>query len=434
MILIADIFYVVNEIIQLISLVIFADLLGILRKNQIKKNRLAPSLITQFAISELFLFLYNNFDASIRIFAALLYYLGFILTIYILTGCINRKIIYLIAFFDLSISLAETSLSNILANIINKNADDISSFVMAFLQVAVLTIILFASRKNDAQRNISALEAIPRHIYIMLMSAIVCLSALSSLISFSTDNRIKKENALNSLVIILTVILLSIIVSLFLNVIAKQHFTAVSQMMEKQVELQISHYAELEKMEAEIIRFRHDYTNHLRSILSLIQMNEYSQAEEYIEKLQKVKYSATTAMFYTGNKLADALLADKSAALDNNCHIEYSGIIPSSIENIDLCVILTNALDNAVEACKEFASPCAISIFAGEQQGYFVMSIKNPTMCPYNFYEIPPTTKRESERHGMGLYNIERTVKKYNGQMKVKCENGIFNLMITLKM
>ncbi|MDE7193306.1 MAG: GHKL domain-containing protein [Oscillospiraceae bacterium] len=204
-------------------------------------------------------------------------------------------------------------------------------------------------------------------------------------------------------------------------------------MMEKQVELQISHYEELEKIEAEMSRFRHDYTNHLRSILSLIRMNEYSQAEEYIEKLQKVKYSSGTVMFYTGNRLADALLADKSASLSDGCRIEYSGIIPSTIENVDLCVILSNALDNAIEACREFKSPCAITISAGERQGYFVLSIKNPTVRSDKFYSIPPTTKSEQEKHGMGLYNIKNAAKKYNGQMKIKCENGVFELMVTLK-
>lgn len=75
-------------------------------------------------------------------------------------------------------------------------------------------------------------------------------------------------------------------------------------------------------------KFRHDYTNHLRSILSLIRMNECSQAEEYIEKLQKVEYKSGMTIFYTGNKLADAIFSEKSATLDEGCRIEYSGIIP----------------------------------------------------------------------------------------------------------
>lgn len=432
--LIENVLYIASESVELISLITLIDFLGFLYNKRKFKNNIAPSLLTYIVISVLEIFFLNYFGKTIEIITFLMYYLKFILAIGVLYCCINHKIIFFIAFMDLSISLLETSTSCILSNIIAINADDVLPSVKISIQVLVLLTILFLRKKSTAQRNMSALTMIPRHIFIMLMSAIICLSALSSLISYPTDNEIKKETTLNSIVIVLTVILLFIIASLFLNVIAKQHFTAVSQMMEKQIELQISHYDELEKMGAEISRFRHDYTNHLRSILSLIQMNEYSQAEEYIEKLQKVKYSSATTMFYTGNKLADALLADKAAALSDNCRIEYSGIIPSAIENIDLCVILSNALDNAVEACREITSPCAISIFAGEQQGYFVMSIKNPTTCPNNFYDIPPTTKSEKEHHGMGLYNIESTAKKNNGRMKVKCENRVFELTITLKM
>lgn len=432
--LVENVLFTASEGIELISLIAFADYLDILCQKNRDKNKIVFSLIIYILISALELFLLNNFGKSIRLLTVSLYYLKFILAIGILYHGINRKTIYFITFFDFSTILLETCASCILANLISKNEDDVLPFVKISVQIMAFVIILFIRKKNSNQRNMSALTMIPRHIFIMLMSAIICLSALSSLISYPTDNEIKKETTLNSIVIVLTVILLFIIASLFLNVIAKQHFTAVSQMMEKQIELQISHYDELEKMDAEISRFRHDYTNHLRSILSLIQMNEYSQAEEYIEKLQKVKYSSATTMFYTGNKLADALLADKAAALGDNCRIEYSGIIPSAIENIDLCVILSNALDNAVEACREITSPCAISIFAGEQQGYFVMSIKNPTTCPNNFYDIPPTTKSEKEHHGMGLYNIESTAKKNNGRMKVKCENKVFELTITLKM
>lgn len=72
--LIANIFYIVSEAMQLISLIIFAILLGILSKNKIKKNRLAPSLITNIAIIVLFLFLYNTSNDSISFFTALIYY------------------------------------------------------------------------------------------------------------------------------------------------------------------------------------------------------------------------------------------------------------------------------------------------------------------------------------------------------------------------
>ena len=139
-------------------------------------------------------------------------------------------------------------------------------------------------------------------------------------------------------------------------------------------------------------------------------------------------------IFDTGNGLANALLSNKSSMLNEGCEIDYSGIIPDSINKVDLCIILSNALDNAVEACNKLPSPGVISVCAANQQGYFVLSIKNPTICSENYYDIPLTTKPDKENHGMGLYNIESTAKKHDGQIKIKCENGYFLLTVTLKM
>lgn len=307
--------------------------------------------------------------------------------------------------------------------------------MMITIMTAVLIIVLYTRKKCIPQRNAAVLLTIPNYIYIMLILTLLLLNGMSSIINYRTDNTIKKENIMIAIIAILTVMLICIVASLFLNVMAKQHFTAVSQMMQEQVDLQIDHYKKLEKMNAEISRFRHDYNNHLLSILSLIQRNECSQAEEYIQDLRRSnnKSESELHIFYTGNGLADALLSDKSSALDKSCKIEYSGIIPDSIDNVDLCVILSNALDNAIEACNALTSPGVISVYATKQQGYFVLSIKNPTVCSENYYSIPPTTKTDKENHGMGLYNIENTVNKHDGQMKIKCENGSFELMITMK-
>ena len=307
------------------------------------------------------------------------------------------------------------------------------SYVTLVIQAVVLFSLIILSRKLDAKKIVPVLRIIPKRIFALLLLALVCLSAMTSLVCVNTDDYKLKSNFLIAMVILLFIIFACIVISLFINVIAKQYFTSATQLMEKQVELQISHYDSLVKTESEISKFRHDYNNHLRSILSLIRMNECAQAEEYIEKLQKIKFKTDTVLFYTGNRLADAILSDKSSALGDNCRIEYSGIIPSSIENVDLCVILTNALDNAVEACQKIQTHSVISVQASKQQGYFVLSIKNPTSCTENYNYIPSSTKTDRGQHGIGLHNVESTVKKYDGQMKIKCENGFFEIMLTMK-
>lgn len=207
-------------------------------------------------------------------------------------------------------------------------------------------------------------------------------------------------------------------------------------MMQEQVDLQIDHYKKFEKMNAEISKFRHDYNNHLQGILSLIQANDCWEAEKYIldlrDRINEVR--SELHIFDTGNRLADALLSDKASSLGEGSKIDYSGIIPDSLNNVDLCIVLSNALDNAIEACNDLPDSGVISVYATKQQGYFVLSIKNPTACTENYYTIPATAKPDKEHHGMGLYNIESTVKKHDGQMKIKCENGVFELMVTMKM
>lgn len=432
---ISNIILVMDGCVELELLIICADILGLQDKNSIHKSRIVISQIVQILIFLLLLIIKYNFGTLGIFISMILFFLKFIPAIYILYERINHKILYLMFFCDLSVTLISTSISNIVTNITENNSKIVPTYILIFIRTAVLMIVLITGRKSNRRSNAAALLTIPKYIYIMLILTLIFLSATPSLITHDTDNTIVKENLLIGIVVILAIIFLCIIALLFLNVIAKQHFTAVSQMMQKQVELQIDHYKELEKMNDKISRFRHDYNNHLQGILSLIQANECSQAEDYIldlrDRINKAK--SELHIFYTGNKLADALLSGKSSEYDEKCRIEYSGIIPSSINNVDLCVILSNALDNAIEACQKLPSPGVISVYATKQQGYFVLSVKNPTICAENYYTIPATTKTDKEQHGMGLYNIENTVKKHDGQMKIKCENGFFELMITMK-
>lgn len=432
--IIINIIHIIGEIAEILAIIVCFDFLELFKASRISISRFFLSIIAFIALTVSALYFNSNNLGNAAFVVAIVYAAKYIFVLFIICGQMNLKMIYVAILIDQIISFATFCISCFWANIFDVALEKSDPFVTFLIRIIVLSALLILKPKMNSPKTTIVLRLIPKRVYILLILSIICLSALTSLVSFNTSDVKIKESLLIVIIIILSVILTCIVVSLILNVIAKQHFTVTSQMMEKQVELQISHYEELEKIDGEMRRFRHDYTNHLQSILSLIQMKAYPDAEEYIKKIKKTAYRSGAIMFYSGNKLADAILTDKSAALDENCQIEYFGIMPTSIENVDLCIILSNALDNAIEACRELHSPCTISMSAGEQQGYFVMSLKNPTACSNSFYDIPPTTKSKKEQHGMGLYNIESTVKKYNGQMKIKCENGVFELMITMKL
>ena len=177
--------------------------------------------------------------------------------------------------------------------------------------------------------------------------------------------------------------------------------------------------------------FRHDYINHLNSINALIGEGCCSDAQDYIAKLTESTHR-NEAVFLTGNRLADAILTDKSDSCKEHADIVFDGCITDKIDNSDICIILANALDNAAEACQKCAERSRITIASQIRQGYWAMTMKNPTVSA-DSEGLMKTSKKDERNHGFGLISIEQTVKKYDGTMAVSIKDGVFELSVVLK-
>ena len=122
------------------------------------------------------------------------------------------------------------------------------------------------------------------------------------------------------------------------------------------------------------------------------------------------------------------------SAAKNSIGLMFSGMIPSSgIRNEDLCTVLSNLVDNAVEACEKLtADTKTVEIEADAVNGFFLLSVSNPVMNGVG--TGLKTTKRNKKNHGIGLKNVERTVKKYAGAMTFTCEENVFTADIRMKL
>ena len=398
-------------------------------KNTKKKN-IAYAIITYMLLSLITALCYNQEEKTYDLIAFIFYPIQYTIVILLAYRSMIWKNFYWVIFYEFLVNIFIFSITNILTNFINLPAELLSSFT-AIATNTIIIISIYSSRRKINYVHNHVKDMIPRHLYFLVLCAAICLCGLSTLNNVVTDNIYGKENIMNLIIVVFTFITGCIIVSLLVNVISKQHYSNTTAMLKKQVEIQIRHYDKLDKLNREMNSFRHDYINHLHSIYSLIKMKENDDALEYIEKLFDAKHKPST-IFNTGNKLADAILTDKADVLPKNTSIDYEGIIPSSIDNIDLCTILSNALDNAIEACRELTDSGEITISAQERQGYFVLTITNPTKHA-DFESIPTTTKTDKEHHGMGLMNIQDVARKYDGQMKTHCENGFFELSVAMK-
>ena len=305
----------------------------------------------------------------------------------------------------------------------NKTAQT-SAYLVIYL--CVITASIFVEKKSNRNIPSGFIESLNPLIYIILFIAdlAVCYE-----VDMKNDSSYYAEvsDVLKLTSTALVVGCISYIVYKYLDSQNKQQQTKV------QLEIEIAHYEEMMRRNRDVRTFRHDYKNNLSSLAILIDSGRYQEAREYINEIEDA-IETTKNRFTTGNYFADAILSDKAdQALKKGIDITFSGTLPEKgISNYDLCTVLTNALDNAVRGCAG-CEPCAVKINGIEKNNVLKIIIKNPVVKNVEIKNNSiKTTKNDSLNHGIGISNMRRTVKKYDGYISLECDNNEFKTEIGL--
>jgi sensor histidine kinase regulating citrate/malate metabolism len=181
----------------------------------------------------------------------------------------------------------------------------------------------------------------------------------------------------------------------------------------------------------------HDFKNHLNCIYNLYKYDKNNELGNYIKNL--INLTDTEKIIDTGNPVIDAVLSEKVVIADKmGIKFERELYLPSNIKikHTDLCIVLGNSLDNAIEACKRITDSSMakeIKLSMNYRDKYIIIVITNtcdkPPVRSGRFYK---SSKPSPELHGIGLQSIERTVKKYNGNMVIKYDKNMFELEIVM--
>lgn len=188
------------------------------------------------------------------------------------------------------------------------------------------------------------------------------------------------------------------------------------------------------KSDEEIRRFRHDYQNHIIIVNAYLENGDTEKAKEYLNAVN-MDFTNNNQAVQTGNFVADTILNVKqSKSLNSNICISFCGFIPPyGIEDKDLSTILSNLIDNAIEACEKVLYERIIEIDAQILGTFFVLSISNPININSTDNNLK-TTKVDKKNHGIGLKNIKRAIQKYDGVFTTEIENNKFTADIRLKL
>jgi len=202
-----------------------------------------------------------------------------------------------------------------------------------------------------------------------------------------------------------------------------------------QKELIATHYMEVENMYKKMRGWRHDYRNHIQTMKAYAAAQDWASICEYLEKLD-TDLSAVDTVIKTGNKMTDAIMNSKiSLAHAKKIRVKAEADIPVAltISEIDLCVIIGNLFDNAIEASLALPEEQRmIRVYMDMKNTQLYMSFTNFTAEKKRIKSggIFKTTKGKG--HGFGLVRIDEIVARYGGYLSRNSEDGAFTTEILL--
>ena len=202
-----------------------------------------------------------------------------------------------------------------------------------------------------------------------------------------------------------------------------------------QQELIETHYREVENMYRQMRGWRHDYRNHIQVMKAYAAKENWEAIKEYLDQLEEDLTHVDLAV-KTGNPMTDAILNSKiSLAKSRKIQVSADAHIPVKLSSpeIDLCCILGNLFDNAIEASMKLPEE--------ERMIRVYMDMKN-TQLYISFTNFTADKKRQKvggrfkstkcAGHGFGLVRIDEIVKRLDGYISRNSEDGAFTTEILL--
>lgn len=209
--------------------------------------------------------------------------------------------------------------------------------------------------------------------------------------------------------------------------------------VQKSLDIQLSQSVReinaLRESQALASQYRHDMRHHLQYVLSCIKNGQEEQAQEYISGICR-EIEAQKVHQYCENEAANLIIsAFAKRAKSANIDMNVQGTLSSSnaISDSDLCVLLSNALENAIHACRPFAAEgnsCVIDLQFYERDGKLFLQLTNPCGDDIRFENDVPIS--DCPEHGIGVQSICAIVKRYGGIYAFLVQGRRFILRLSL--
>ena len=330
-----------------------------------------------------------------------------------------------------------------------------ATFLQIIFYGIFLVLLYFALRKiirsfSDKDYRIQRTE-----LYFLLVPGtvglLVCLLLRTIMITIENDmpkllcDRYPILSIIVPEILILSLLSILYVVKTFQNMIVLNREKNSRIILEKQIGSMQEHMEEMEHIYSGIRSMKHDMKNTLAVIMELAGKDE-TELQTYLSEINK-GFEQLEFRFRTGNTVADVLLNMKyheAVRTIPDIEIDAERLLFSEnmhIQSYDIGVIIGNALDNAIEACRKLKAEqqeaeTFIRISSFTRGKMFFIEVENSfngKVRRKKQSEFPVTEKSDNRAHGMGLANIKHTAEKYHGGVDWTAEGKVFMLSVMMK-
>ena len=299
----------------------------------------------------------------------------------------------------------------------------------------LLSIYLFLISRKFVNKDY--LLQVQENIFLVLPCvAALCISVTIKMMITSVENGMTviiydTVPATRFWIPVICVLLLSAIVAsviLFQKLVQYNEETRKRAILENQVWQMQKEIVEIQDIYTDMRGLRHDMRSHIANISLLVKnvagsVNE--ELESYIGKMEKT-VSKLDFTYQTGNPITDIIIHQKGQEAEKKqiqFKVDFAYPPNLLIDIYDIAVILNNALENAIEACRKAEGNKQIKLHSYVKGSLFFIEVENDFSEDIIIEKesgLPVSSKESGKLHGIGISNIQRCAKKYKGDIDIE--------------
>ncbi len=307
--------------------------------------------------------------------------------------------------------------------------------ILAYLLVKViLFFLILIIRKRFGKKSMEMMQ--DTEWLRFLFFPVFTIAAISAMLSvFEYVQTVEQANLLA--VIAFGMVGMNIVVFYLINdILEREMIMHENRIFQIQTKNQLEMYKSISENFDNQKRKTHEYKNQIACIESLLDKKLYAKLEEYVKKIYGSLNSGPDAI-NTNNVIINAILNTKYQEADAKGIVfvfRVNDLSKLKVSDEDVVIILSNLLNNAIEACEECKDKKVIKLKFVKEADRVIIAVKNTFNYDviYENGEIKSTKTSNADEHGVGIKNILKVIEKYDGSYVIENENKEFYFSIII--